>query len=377
MPDAELIVGLDVGSASVRALVAESSGEKVNPVALGIAPSAGVRRGIVTDLDLAAGSIAAAVADAEKRGRLTLGKVVLGITGEHLSSLRTRGVGATSSADQEVRRSDVQRVVGQAQQLILPPEREIVQVLVRQFHLDGQSGIKNPVGMSGLRLEAETHLVTALSSHLKNLLRAVEGAGLTVAEPVLASLASASAVLTAQERELGVLLLDIGANLTDWAVFSEGEVLASGVVPLGGERVTLDLALGLGIVRDDAERLKCLAESADPAIDEIVLARMAEILELVAADRARSGASSMLPGGTVLCGGGAKLRHLVELSQELFGGPARVGAAGRPAGRWGDDTALAGVYGLALWGARRSVRPRRRGFRGWLDNLLRPWGGES
>lgn len=370
MPEAELVVGLDIGGSVVRALVAEATGaSQIKVLTCGMAPSAGIRRGVVTDLDDASRAIAAAVADAENRAKATLGKVILSVAGEHLASLNTRGVGAVAATDQEVRTSDIKHIVKQAQQIVLPPEREILQVLVRQFHLDGQDGIKNPVGMSGLRLEVETHIVTGLTSHLKNLARAVEGAGLTIVEPVLAPLASASATLTEQERELGVICLDIGASMTGWTVFEAGEVLASGFVSLGGERVTLDLALGLGMTRDAAEQLKCTynAMERDPAVEEVSLARMAEIFELVAAGRARAGVNGLLPGGCVITGGGARLFGAAEVAQEILGGPARVAGPSEANG----DPSLSCAIGLALWGAHPASRSSQQGWRALLDTILR------
>jgi cell division protein FtsA len=258
----------------------------------------------------------------------------------------------------EVRRTDIRRVVEQAQQLVLPPEREILQVLVRQFFLDGQDGIKNPLGLSGLRLEVETHIVTALSSHLRNSYRAAELAGVSVVEPVLTALASASAVLTGQERELGVLLIDIGASVTDWALFESGEVQASGVVPFGGERVTLDLAVGLGIHRDTAERVKLGRSEVeqDPAVEEIVLARMAELFEWVDAARTRAGASEVLPGGVVLTGGGSRLLGAAEVALESFGGPVSVRGPDSSVRTGGPDATLSAAWGLALWGGRSTPR---------------------
>jgi cell division protein FtsA len=382
----ELVVAVDIGTTKVCTLVAEAqAGGGVKLLGVGTVPCSGLRRGAVVDMARTVEAIAASVDMAGAAAGVEIHSVLVGITGEHIASLNARGVAAVLSPDREVRRADVERVLESARLIVLPPDREIVHVTPRYFTLDGQEGIKNPVGMCGTRLEVDTHIVTGASALLRNVVACVEKTGLTIEELILEPMASGEAVLLPAERELGVALLDIGGGTTDIALFRQGEICHSGVVPVGGELVTRDVAAFLRTSLEEAERVKCQAGCALPEVlspeetlpyallgsegqgqaarrelAEVIEARCVEQMQLVRKELLRSNLFDALPAGVVLCGGGALLPGLIPLTERVLEMPVRLGcvrAAGAQAAGL-TPPSFATAFGLIQWGAKR-VTPKR------------------
>lgn len=398
MAKGELVVGLDIGTTKVCTLIAEVD-ERGGATVLGIgnAPSTGVRRGVVVDVEETVAAITASVEQAQRMAGATVRSVLVGVTGEHIASLNSRGVVAITHPDREVTAADLERVLTNARFIVLPPDREIIHVIPRQYSLDGHGGIRSPVGMCGTRLEVEAHIVTGTSTFLRNLAACVERAHLSLEEMVLEPIATGEAVLQPVERDLGVAVLDIGGGTSDLAIFRGGEICFSAVVPVGGEYITRDLAAGLRTTLEEAERLKrafgAAQAEAVPAAEtvelallgagekvslprrqlaQIVEARVGELLELVERELARSGYDRMLPGGLVLAGGGALLSGLPDAAQARLGMPVRLGKPGGPGGLGSveESPAQATAVGLVLWGARNVPASARREPTGFFENVV-------
>lgn len=400
----EYIAGLDIGTTKTCCVLADvdlDSGA-VDIIGVGLTPSDGLRKGVVVDLESTTEAIKSVVDKAQKQaGSVQIRTVVVGVTGEHISSLNSRGVIAITSPDKEVTVSDVGRVVDASKVIVLPPEREIIHSIPRGFTVDGQDGIKDPVGMSGSRLEVETHIVTGSSTFIDNVIKCVQRAGLAVECTVLEPIAtSASAVLDA-EKDLGVALIDIGGGTTDVAVFTTGEIFYTAVLPIGGNHVSRDIAVGLRTSQEEAERAKItygcstvemvkdgdVFEIASLGADEarelprkilasIIEPRMEEILEKVRGELVKSGYLGMLPGGGVITGGGALLPGAVELAEKILGMPVRLGMPREVGGLC--DTVQSPIYttsvGLAMYAAKQHMGLRegektatlKQGWRGFL-----------
>src|SRR5438094_3807508 len=250
-------VGLDIGTTKISCIIAEKKGpNELNIVGVGNAPSEGLRRGVVVDLEKTVQSIQRAVDEAERMAGVTVRGVRAGIAGDHIRSINSRGVIAVSRKDNEIGAADVERVVEAAKAIAIPMDREIIHVIPQEFIVDDQDGIKDPVGMSGVRLEAEVHIITGAVTSAKNICRAIQRAGLKVHDLVLEPLASSHAVLGKDERDLGVVLLDLGGGTTDVAVFFEGSIRHTAIIPFGGANVTNDIAIGLRTPLDKAEAIK-------------------------------------------------------------------------------------------------------------------------
>lgn len=352
MAEGKIYTGLDIGTTKITAIVAEAdeSGEGLRIVGVGTAPSDGLKRGVVVSLDKTVRSIQHAVGEAERMSGRRIQSVYAGIAGDHIRGLTSRGVIAVSRKDTEIRAQDVERVVEAAKAVAIPADREILHVLPQGFVVDDQDGIRDPVGMTGVRLEAEVHIITGGSSACRNIVRAAEKAGLRVEELVLEPLASANAVLENEEREMGVALLDIGGGTTDVAVFCEGTIRHTAVIGLGGSNVTNDLAIGLRTPVDRAETLKlqcgCALTSMvrpeemarvpsvggrpDRDISRHMLAMMIEpraeeIFALAQKEVRKSHAAELLAAGVVITGGASLLPGMVELAEQVFGLPVRRG----------------------------------------------------
>lgn len=349
----EFIAGLDIGTTKTCCVLASVDPQTgaTEVIGVGLAASDGIRRGVVVDLDATTDAIRTAVDKAQRQaGNIQIRSVVVGVTGEHISSLNSRGVIAITSGDKEVSPSDVDRVVDASKVIVLPPEREIIHSIPRGYTIDGQDGIKDPVGMSGSRLEVETHIVTGSSTFIDNVIKCVQRAGFSVESTVLEPIAtSASAVLDA-EKDLGVALIDVGGGTTDVAVFTNGEIFYTAVLPIGGSHVTKDIAVGLRASQEESERAKIDAGCATVAMVEegevfgitslgadeprelpkkvlasIIEPRMEEIIEKVRGELVKSGYLGMLPAGGVITGGGAMLAGTVELAEKMLAMPVRLG----------------------------------------------------
>jgi cell division protein FtsA len=404
-------VGLDIGTTKISCIVADLNGsDELRVVGVGNAPSEGLRRGVVVDLEKTVASIQRAVDEAERMAGVPVKGVYAGIAGDHIRSINSRGVIAVGRKDNEIGESDVDRVVEAAKAIAIPMDREIIHVIPQEFIVDDQDGIKDPVGMSGVRLEAEVHIITGAVTSAKNICRAIQRAGLKVADLVLEPLASSHAVLGDDERDLGVALLDIGGGTTDVAVFFEGSIRHTAIIPFGGSNVTNDIAIGAahadrqGGEHQDPVRLRvaawCPAEEtvtvsgvggrSDREISRHVLAsmiepRMEEIFTLANKEVKKNHFAELLGGGVVLTGGTSLMPGVVELAEQVFEMPVRLGVPQGVGGLSANvaDPRFATGVGLVLHAAQAENgdggrmmrgasdrRPRAFDLRSWFANLF-------
>jgi cell division protein FtsA len=374
-----VLVGIDVGTSKVCALIGEVSRDgKVTVIGHGTVPSSGLKRGAVVNIDQTVRSIADAVERAERLSGWKIDKAFVGVGGAQLESLNSTGQVAVTAHDREISREDILRAIEVARAVAIPSNREVLHVERRGFIVDGQEGVKDPLGMSALRLEVETHIVTAPATAVQNLTKCVAAAGVKIDERVANALASADAVATETEKELGVAVADLGAGTIDLAMFNEGSPFHTSVLPIGGNFVTNDVAIGIKTSLPVAEELKIrhgtcdlrgvgeaeeinvsvLGEEAGRTVSrlelcQVIEARMRETFELLGAEM-RSAGAGMLPAGLILTGGAAQLSGIAELGRDVLQMPVRVVA---PAGVAGlTDSILTPAYataiGLLQWGAR-------------------------
>ncbi|HBH46115.1 MAG: cell division protein FtsA [Candidatus Jacksonbacteria bacterium RIFOXYC2_FULL_44_29] len=373
-----IIAGLDIGSSKIRVAVGQKiDGHELNIVGLAEVPSEGVSKGTIKSVEDAVSSISRAFESAERMTGVPVERALVSISGTHIKSDTSKGVIAVAKADGEIKPADVERVIEAAQAVSTPPNYEILHVIPKTFTVDSQSGIKDPVGMTGIRLEVEVQIIQGLSTQIKNLTKVVYRAGVEVDDLVLASLAASEAVITARQKELGVCVLSIGASTTGLAVFEEGEVIHSHVIPIGAGHITNDIAIGLRTSIDTAEEIKIKYGSAMPEeigrkedldlaritegevgvvsrhhIAEIIEARMEEIFKLADVELAKIERSGKLPAGIILTGGGAKLDGVMQLARRIFKLPAAIGfcRAGKMAIDRVEDPSVSTAIGLVLWG---------------------------
>ncbi|NMC44823.1 MAG: cell division protein FtsA [candidate division Zixibacteria bacterium] len=352
MAQTRILTGLDIGTTKIAAIIAEI-GEADEPprlIGLGMVPSEGLRRGVVVDLEKTVRAIAKAVSDAELMAGLKVDSVIAGLSGDHVRSINSHGVIAVARSDREITELDVERVIEAARAVAIPADREIIHVLPQEYIIDEQTGIKVPVGMSGVRLETEVHIVTAAATAVRNIYRAINRCEIEVEALVLEALASSYALVGDEEQELGVAVIDIGGSKTDIAVFFDGSIRHTSTVPLGGKNVTNDIAIGLRTPIDQADDIKMAYGAAMPSMvnaDEMisvpgiggrgareisrhVLAsiigpRMEEIFTLVQREVKKANYSDTLAAGVVLTGGGSLLPGSVELAEQIFDMPVKVG----------------------------------------------------
>jgi cell division protein FtsA len=393
------IVGLDLGSVKTCALVCRPNEEgKLEVAGLGVAESKGWRKGLIVNLDLAGLAVKKALEAAEAAAGVSIDSAYVGVAGSHIKGVNSRGaitLGKTPAATREVERDDVRRVIGTAQGITLPEDRQLLHVLPQKFLLDSHDGIRDPVGMVGARLEVDVHLVTASSSASQNVVTAVNRAGVVVQDTVFEPLASGEACLTADERELGVALVDIGGGSTDLIVYHAGVARHTAVIPVGGEHFTNDIAVGLRTPIPEAEKMKKawgerdLAKPADTRLEvpsaedrpsrvvsyamlsEVIEPRAVELMELIRAEIGRSGCEKQLGAGVVLTGGGAKLGGLTGLADQILGMPVRAGVPFglEPMGKTLPDPAFATAVGLVVHGNRRRLLRDSRASAGWFGML--------
>ena len=376
-----ILVALDVGTNKVVALIGEVSRDGgVTVIGKGAQASSGLKKGVVVNIEQTVGSISAAREAAERLSGYRIESAIVAVGGNHVESQNSRGAVAVSGARREVTREDVERATEVARAVSIPSNREVLHVLPRGFVVDGQEGVKDPLGMSAVRLEVETHIVHASATAVQNLSKCVQRADIRIDELVCASLASGDAVLTDTEKELGVAVADFGGGTTDVALFMDGSPLHTSVLPLGGNNVTNDVAIGLKTSIAAAEELKISHGTADPtAVDgdddvdvdgigegdastasrrelaEIIEARMREVFEKIGEEIERAGYKGMLPAGLVLTGGAAQLDGSARLGREVLQMPVRIAG---PSGVSGlTDHLLTPAYstslGLLIWGAQQ------------------------
>jgi cell division protein FtsA len=380
------VVGLDIGTTKVCCVVSELADDGTLSVSgLGEAPSRGLRKGVVVNLDATVDSIKSAAGTAELMAGVEIEQATVGIAGGHIRSFNSRGVVAVSGKDRVVAQDDLSRVMAAAQAVSIPQDREILHVLPQEFVLDDQGGIAAPKGMIGSRLEANVHIVTSSRTSVQNLVTCVNRAGVEVRDTVLEQLAVAESALSRDEKELGVALIDMGGGTTDLAIFERGSIWHTAVLPVGGDHFTNDLAVGLRAPIPDAEKLKrkygCALSSLvgeNEAVEvptvggrkprllsrqvmaEILQPRAEEIFSLIQEEITRAGFSKLLNAGVVLMGGGSLMPGMSEAAEQMFELPVRMGQAG---GAGGLSEPVSGpqhatAIGLALYGA-RNQQPRR------------------
>lgn len=378
MKNQDWLVGLDIGSSKIAVVVAEIF-ENLEPkvIGIGLAPSLGLKRGVVVDLEKTVSAISQAIEDAEMMAGVKITSVLAGIAGDHIKSINSRGVVAVASSHNEIKVKDINRVIEAAKNVAIPQEREIIHILPLDFTVDEQDGIQNPLGMSGMRLEASVHIVTSASTPAQNIYKCIQKVGLTVDEIVLEPLASSYAVLSPEEQNLGVILIDLGGGTTDLAIFYEGGLRYTSVLGIGGQNVTNDIAIGLRTPVEQAEMLKkgygcALASLVDAdelvtvqnvggaenreisrqVLANIIEPRMEELFSLVNREVKKTGLAPFMAAGVVLTGGGSLLEGVVQMAEQVLDLPVKLG---RPQ-RFADlhDLAQSPIFatslGLVLYG---------------------------
>ncbi|MBE3092744.1 MAG: cell division protein FtsA [Chloroflexi bacterium] len=347
----EIIVGLDIGSGKVCTVVGElGEDDQIEIIGIGTSPSLGIKKGIIIDLEQAIQSAKESIESAERMAGTRINSAFVSIGGNHITSINSKGVIAISGESPEITESDIEKVIEAAKAGIVSSEKEVIHTLSREFIVDGQSGISDPLGMSGARLECKVHIVTGSITAVQNLIKCVEGAGLDIEEIIFGTLASSNAVLNNAEKDLGVLLIDIGAGTTEIAIFIEGGLAYSAVLPVGGIQITNDLAVGLRTSIEEAEKIKINYGSAVknnvspeklveiPSINgkdnynvsqkylvEIIEPRVSEIFSLVGTEVRKSGCYNMIHGGIVITGGSSLLPGISEVAEQVLNLPSRLG----------------------------------------------------
>ena len=386
------IVALDIGTSKVCALVGEIGDRgQLEIIGKGTSPMKGTRRGNIINLDQAVEAVKKAVDECEVMAGLQIESAYVGVAGDHIRSVNSRGVVSVMGKHKEIAREDIDRVIEASKSINIPSELELLHVIPREFVVDGQDGIHDPLGMTATRLEANVHIVTGARTHNQNVLTCVNKAGIAVQELVLEQLAAAEAVLTQDEREMGVLLMDLGGGTTDYAVFLEGNVIHTNVLPVGAGHFTSDISVVLRTPMEDAERIKkrygcalsSLVTEDDPIevptvggrapkilsrqeLTGILEPRAAEIAKLVYRDLEKVGLDKEIRSGVVVVGGGAEMDGIVEMVEQVFDQQARKGVP-RGIGGLADTVGgpeWAAASGLLLWGLRDQTRVRKRPRKG-------------
>jgi cell division protein FtsA len=346
-----IVTGLDIGTTKICALIAEISGEdNIEIVGIGLAPSNGLRKGIVVDIDKTSHAIKSAIQKAERMAGQKVDSAYVGIAGSHIKSINSHGVVAVTGDEKEIKESDIKRVIDAARIIPVSAEEDILHVLPREFIVDGSPGIQDPLGMSGVRLEVETHIIKGASTSIQNLVKSVLRAGLSVDEVVLEPLASSQAVLSDDEKDLGAVLVDIGGGTTDVIVFHEGSIAHTAVLPVGGNHVSNDIAVGLRTPVSEAEKIKIMHGSVLPEdiseeekievlaasgkerkklsrklLCQVIEPRMSEVFSMVKKELVTAGTTDLTPAGLILTGGASLLEGSEELASRITELPVRIG----------------------------------------------------
>jgi cell division protein FtsA len=380
-----IVASLDIGSSKIRTVVGilEDGNPVLNIIGVGISPSTGLRKGAVIDVEETINNISSALEDAERMAGEPICHVFLGIGGSRIESINSRGVIAVAKSENEISEEDVDRVLEAAQAVTIPSNRRILRIIPKTFTVDDQKGIKYPVGMTGIRLEVETHIVTGFEPNIKNLEKCVLQSGVDLDDVIPSCLAPSEAVLSKRQKELGVVVVDIGCGSTSVCVFEDGATIHTAVIPVGGENVTNDVAIGLRTSIDTAEKIKIEYGTTIPEdineretidlsllskvdthlvskkqVAEIILARYHEILILVKDELAKINRDGMLPAGVILTGAGSKLPGVIDLARETLNLPSQIGFPQNYDGVVDkiDDPAYATAIGLLIWGSRFEYR---------------------
>lgn len=381
MSKENIIIGLDLGTSQIRTIVAQIQGDNAQPLILGVgsAPSSGISNGVIVDIEETINSINRSKDEAERIAGIPVEHAFVSVNGRHITSQFSKGVVAVSRADGEISEEDVNRVLNAAQAISIPNNKEIINVISCGYTIDGQEQIKNPVGMNGIRLEVNALLVQGAAPFIKNLEKCVEQrCGIDIDYLVFAPMAASKAVLSRRQKELGVVLVDIGKETTGFTVYEDGNVLSAGVIPIGAGHITNDIAIGLRISIDAAEKIKLAYGSALPDdidkkeevnvgdiypgeegifkrkyIAEIIEARVEEIFSMIDTELKKLDKSGMLPAGVVITGGGARMPGIVALSRRISRLPSQIGYPAEMNGVVDktDDPSFATAVGLIMWEA--------------------------
>lgn len=391
-----LIAGVDVGTTKICTIIGETDSQgEIDIIGLGLNPSHGLRKGVVIDLESTVESIKKSVHEAEVMAGVQVDSAYVGIAGGHIKGINSRGVIAVSGRNREISQTDIDRVIDAARAVALPMDREVIHVLPQEYIIDNQDRIKQPLGLSGVRLEVEIHIVTGAVASAQNIIKSVNRAGLEVKDIVLEQLASGEATLTSDERELGLAVVDIGGGTTDLAIFVDGSIRHTAVISLGGDNFTHDIAVGLRTPNREAEKIKkeygCVLTTllderetievptvggrkprvvSRQVLAEIMEPRAEEIFGLVDREIKNSGYGDLIPAGVVITGGSSLMMGMVEISEQIFDLPVRVGI---PTGIGGLADVVNGPeyatgVGLLLYGGR--CGPKYPGFRSQNDSHL-------
>lgn len=405
MTEPRTIVGIDVGTTKICTLVGEANDDGLlRIIGVGMAPSRGLRKGVVVNVHEATEAIATSVRKAERISGYEISNAYVGIGGGHISAINSRGVVGISRSARGISESDIERALDAARAIAIPHNREIIHTIPRGYTVDGQEGVKDPVGMQGIRLEVEAHIVTGASTSVSNLVKCINETGVEIDDLILQPLASGEAVLKETEREMGVVLADIGGGTTDIGIFIEGSIWHTIILGTGGEHMTRDVAVGLRTPFNTAEELKIKYGHAQPGslatdelievtsfgngarqevsrlrLAEVIEARAEEILSLILREVKRSGYDGLLAAGLVLCGGTAELAGFKDLAQQMLRLPVRVGIPHDLQGLTDvlESPAYATSVGLLLWGMRHvqtgeaDHKPRRPPSLFWIR--VRDW----
>ncbi len=385
-----IITGLDVGTTAIRIVVAQVNDDNLNIMAAVDSPAEGVSKGVITSIEDAVSSISQTLEKAERLSGFPIESVFVSVSGSHIISQDSRGVVAVAKADGEIREDDMERVIEAAQAVASPPNYEIIHVIPRSFVVDNQPGIKDPIGMTGVRLEVDAQIIQGLSTQINNLTKCIYRTGVDIEDLVLGILAASEAVLDKRQKELGSVLVNIGGSTTSLAVFEEGDILHAAVIPVGSSHITNDIAIGLRISVDVAEQLKINYGSCDLStvnkkqeidlsefseiesgkisrkqIVDIINARVEEIFSLVDEELKKIERSGLLPAGVVLTGGGAKLPGIVEAAKKHLRLPATLSenkvipsAIDKV-----NDMSFSTALGLVQWGLSVKSQEKGRGIR--------------
>lgn len=385
MPKSKIIAGIELGSTKIVTLVAQvvndsvSSEDSLNIIGASSVESKGIKKGQIVDIEETVGATINSVESAERMAGYPIDTAFVAISGGHIKSENSHGVVAISSPEGEINQNDVDRVIEAASAISIPTSREVLHVLPRGFVVDGESGVADPIGMTGVRLEVDTHMITGGASAIKNIKKAVNEIGVNISELVFSGVASAEACLTSTEKELGCVLIDIGGGATSITAYMDGSLVYSGVIPVGAKNVTNDLAIGLRLSLETAEKIK-LALSAKPKKDEgdevdleslgvtevkkvskktllegIIRPRLNEIFTMVRLELEREGIINRVPSGAIITGGGAQTAGILESGKRMLSLPVRIGLP-RGVGGLIDDIinpTFSTSVGLLVYGSRR------------------------
>lgn len=400
MSKEQYIVGLDIGTHSIRVVQGKLSTEGVlSIIGASSVPASGMRKGVIVDIEEAVSSISSALEKVERMTGVPVTRATVSVGGSHVSCMESKGVIAVSRADGEITENDVIRVIDASQAISIPPNREVIHVIPKSFTVDGQVGVKDPLGMTGIRLEVETIIIHGATPFIKNLSRAISQAGLEIDDLVLASIASSQAILSKRQKELGVVMVDLGAGTTSLAVFEENNLLQTSVIPIGSMHITNDLAIGLRTTIDTAEKVKIYAGQAsaktvdpreeidlnkfDPEdhqtvnrleVVEIIEARLEEIFDHVNKELKRVGRDGKLPAGLVVTGGGSLMPGILEYGKHRLKLPASFGELQGVTTviDMVQDPSFSVCIGLVLWGNGYNSKASGGGMKGLKQVLKKP-----